>query len=330
MADAAQNLEPIRIFIGSSANNVIEQKVYTYTLKKQTSHPIDFNIINGLNGSVTNLATGEVKALPSNLTQRIPGETAFSMARWAIPEWCNYQGRALYCDSDQISMADIVDLWNFDLEGCIAAAVPFKQAKYHPHYLRRYLKPYLASNDEYYFASVMLIDCEQAAIWSLESLLQLIEAKQFTLTNLMTLAGPFREHFDIKIKTLPSEWNHLDVVYANSKIVHFTDLSTQPWRFHHSGLSELWDNLFFEAYDKREVLGSDISQARKGRRLTARHQVVADLPKGIRPLINRLWRMPIGTTVLFFRFFKETIEEIVPKLRSRVKRLIFPQPQPDV
>ncbi len=329
MSDVIQTLEPIRIFIGSSNKNVIEQKVYAYTLKKHTQHPIDFNIIDGLNGSVTNLATGEVKALPSALTQHIPGATAFTLARWAIPEWCDYQGKAIYCDSDQLSMSDIADLWNFDLEGHIAAAVPVKQAKCYPHYVRHYLKDYYASSDEHYFVSVMLLDCEKASIWSLESLLKLIEAKKFSLTDLMNFSGPFRAHFNVNIKTLPSEWNHLDVVYPDSKIVHFTNLSTQPWRFHHNAISELWDNLFFEAYDQGEVLRSDIVRARDLGRLTARHKAVSALPRGIRSGVNRLWRVPIGAIVLFFRFFKEAIEDVTPKVRSRIKRLIFVQPQPD-
>lgn len=328
--DDAKALEPIKVFIGSSIKNVVEQKVYAYTLKNHTNHPIDFNIIDGLNGSVTNLATGDVKALPSELTQYIPGSTAFTLARWAIPEWCNYQGKAIYCDSDQLSMSDIAELWNFDLEGSIIAAVPVKKVKCYPHYVRHYLRDYFASSDEHYFASVMLLDCEKASIWSLESLLKLIEAKQFSLTDLMALSGPFRAYFDIEIKTLPSEWNHLDVIDSDSKIVHFTNLSTQPWRFHHNAISELWDNLFFEAYDKGEVLRSDIVRARKLGRLTERHKVVSDLPKPIRPLVNRLWRVPIGAVVLFFRFFKEAIEEVIPKVRSRVKRLIIAQPQPDV
>lgn len=328
--DNAQSLEPIRIFIGSSIKNVVEQKVYAYTLKNHTQHPIDFNIIDGLNGSVTSLTTGEVKELPSELTHYIPGATAFTLARWAIPEWCGYQGKAIYCDSDQLSMSDIADLWNFDLEGHIAAAVPVKQAKCYPHYVRHHLKDYLASSDEHYFVSVMLLDCEKASIWSLESLLKLIEAKKFSLTDLMNFSAPFRKHFNLEIKTLPSEWNHLDVAYPDSKIVHFTNLSTQPWRFHHNAISELWDNLFFEAYDRGEVLRSDIVRAHELGRLTERHKVVSTLPKGIRLLANRLWRIPVGAVVLFFRFFKEAIEAVIPKVRSRIKRLIVAQPQPDV
>lgn len=313
---------PIRIFIGSSIRNVIEQKVYCYTLKKYTQHPIDFNIIDGLNGTVTNLTTGEVKRLPSDTTQYIPGATAFTLARWAIPEWCNYQGKAIYCDSDQLALSDIAELWDMDLGDSFCAAVPVKKAKCYPHYTRLYLQNYLEASDDYYLASVMLIDCEKAAGWSLESLLQLIQAEKFTLEQMMYLGAPFRDYFKITIQALPSEWNHLDVVYPDSKIVHFTDISTQPWRSHHNAISELWDNLFLEALDENEVKRSEVVRAAQLGQLTERHKAVSAMEEPIRSILNRLWRTPLGAVVLFFRFFSELFEDIFVSTKLRVRRVV--------
>ena len=317
-----QNLEPIRIFIGSSINNLIEQKVYCYTLKQHTQHPIEFNIIDGLNGCVTNLTTQETKQLPADIHQFIPGATAFTLARWAIPEWCDYKGKALYCDSDQLALADIAELWNFDLEDSFCALVPVKEAKCHPHYVRNFLQNYLKAEDTYYFSSVMLMDCEKAAAWSLEKLVKLIRDRAFTLEDLMQLTAPFRDHFNIAVKTLPSEWNHLDVLYPNSKIVHFTNLSTQPWRYHHNAISELWDNLFLEAYDQGAIAREDIARANQLGRLTTRHRVVSSLNQSVRSPINRLWRIPIGAVVLFFRFFTELLTDIYKGTRAQARKLV--------
>ena len=317
-----QNLDPIRIFIGSSVRNVIEQKVYCYTLKKHTQRPIDFNIIDGLNGTVTNLDTGEVKQLPSDTTKYIPGATAFTLARWAIPEWCGYQGKAIYCDSDQLAMADIAELWDLDLGESFFAAVPVKKAKCYPHYVRLFLQNYLEAEDDYYLASVMLMDCEKASGWSLDSLVKLVNAGAFTLEQMMYLCAPFRDYFGITIKALPNEWNHLDVVYPESKIVHFTDMSTQPWLFHHNMISDLWDRLFLEAVDQNEVKRADIIQANQLGYLTKRHQVVSALGRPLRSIVNWIWRTPIGTAVLFFRFFKELFEDIFMGTKLRVRRLV--------
>jgi len=322
MNETAQNLEPIRIFIGSSINNRVEQKVHCYTIKKHTQHPVEFHIIDGLNGCVENLTTGEVKQLPTDISQYIPGATAFSLARWAIPEWCNYQGRAIYCDSDQLALDDIAQLWNFELDDSFCALVPVKEAKCAPHYVRRFLQSYLKAEDTYYFSSVMLMDCEKASAWTLEKLVELIRDNAFTLEDLMQLTAPFRDHFNLRLKTLPSEWNHLDVLRADSKIVHFTNLSTQPWRFHHNAISELWDGLFLEAYDKGEVTRSDIELANELGRLTLRHKVMSSLNKSIRQLVNRIWRVPIGAAVLFFRFFIELFMDAYKGSRAQARKLI--------
>lgn len=37
--------------------------------------------------------------------------TPFSGFRWAIPEVCGFEGRAIYTDSDVIFMADVAELW---------------------------------------------------------------------------------------------------------------------------------------------------------------------------------------------------------------------------
>lgn len=322
MTKTHQNLEPIRIFIGSSINNLVEQKVYCYTLKQRSQHPLDFNIIDGLNGCVTNLTTGEVKQLPTDIQQHIPGATAFSLARWAIPEWCDYKGKAIYCDSDQIAIDDIAELWNFDLEDNLCAAVPVKAAKCDPHYIRHFLKGYLKAEDTYYLSSVMLIDCEKGSVWSLEKLVKLIRDQAFSIEDLMFLTAPFRDHFNVSVKTLPSEWNHLDVIYSDSKIVHFTNLSSQPWRFHHHSISELWDGLFLEAYDKGELTRADVLQANRLGRLTARHKVMSDLNKSVRQWVNRVWRIPVGTVALFFRYFIELFTDAYKGTRAQARKLV--------
>ena len=40
------------------------------------------------------------------------GRTPFTHFRWSIPSACNYEGRAIYCDSDFIFRANVAELWN--------------------------------------------------------------------------------------------------------------------------------------------------------------------------------------------------------------------------
>ena len=49
--------------------------------------------------------------------------TPFSCFRWAVPARCNFEGRAIYMDSDVIFMADIAELWNQPMQrGTVALA----------------------------------------------------------------------------------------------------------------------------------------------------------------------------------------------------------------
>jgi hypothetical protein len=43
--------------------------------------------------------------------------TPFTGLRWAISEYCNFEGRAIYMDTDQVNFRDISELYNMDLHG---------------------------------------------------------------------------------------------------------------------------------------------------------------------------------------------------------------------
>jgi hypothetical protein len=284
------NLTPIRIFIGSSPKNMIEEKVFRYTLQKYAQTPLDIYVIDGKAGAVKRLETGEVKQLPANVISRIKGATAFSLARWAIPQWCDYQGRAIYCDSDQIALTDLAELGNYDLGDATLAAVTVRQAKSNPHYIKHFLKDFLQSNDECYLASVMVIDCAKAACWSLESLVDLIDRQVFSLPELMYLRSSFRDHFQLQVNDLPCEWNHLDYVDSTSKIVHFTDLTSQPWLFHHNPTSDRWEQFFLAAIEAGFLSPDEVSHAYANGWISHRIKTLASMEKELRQPINVLWR----------------------------------------
>lgn len=280
---------PIRIFIGSSPKNLIEERVFCYSLLKSASQPIEIYVIDGATGSAKNIATGDVKTLPAGIVGHIKGATAFSLARWAIPEWCQYQGRAMYCDSDQLAMSDITELWNYDLADSVFAAVPVKQAKCYKHYVEDSMGGFLNTEEVFYLASVMLIDCAKVK-WSIHELVELLDRNAFSLPSLMYLGEHFRKHFNLSVTALPSEWNHLDYVDRDSKIVHFTDLTSQPWRFHHNPISDLWEQFFLAALDENAVTREEINTAYANGWITGRIKALAQMPKIIRRPLNRIWR----------------------------------------
>jgi hypothetical protein len=100
--------EPIRIFVGCAANNedCESQAVLEYTLRKHHS-------------SQHNLEPIQIEWM---MQSRDPTSfwhgwntatwaTPFSGFRWGVPARCNFEGKAIYLDSDMIVMDDIAKLW---------------------------------------------------------------------------------------------------------------------------------------------------------------------------------------------------------------------------
>ena len=107
-------IEPIRIFVGTSANNedAEAEMVLEYTLRKNTTHPLD----------ITWMRQTKDEDSPWGGWQTQRWSTPFSGFRWAIPEVCGYHGRAIYMDVDQLNLRDISDLFSVDLKNHPLAA----------------------------------------------------------------------------------------------------------------------------------------------------------------------------------------------------------------
>lgn len=280
---------PIRIFIGSSPKNKIEEQVLRYTIYKYTPHPVEVQVFDGTTGAVKNLMTGEVRYIPDSVISRIKGGTAFSLARWAIPQLCGFTGKAIYCDSDQLALADLEDLWNEALGDCAIAVVPVDRAVSYPHYIETTLKKHILLHDRRYLASVMLMDCSKAN-WTMDNLVERLDNHEFSLAELMFLGQGFRQAFNIQIKDLDPAWNHLDYYDRTSKLVHFTDLTSQPWVCDHNPIGFVWDHYLLEAINRGYVTQADLQQSYANHWVNRRIVTFPFLPKGLRRPMNAIWR----------------------------------------
>src|SRR6056300_83223 len=92
----------IKIFIGTSdsQDKIIEQ-VYLFSLFKNTDAELDITFMRPKKMGWTRNNWG----------------TPFTSFRYAVPELCNFKGRAIYTDVDMINFRDIKELWETDLEG---------------------------------------------------------------------------------------------------------------------------------------------------------------------------------------------------------------------
>ncbi|ENV11062.1 MULTISPECIES: hypothetical protein [Acinetobacter] len=100
----------IKIFVGCDPNNCdLEQMmVLDYSVRKHTKHPVEIvwmQLSHDQNSPwYTNQQTDE-----GWHTEH--WATPFSGFRWAIPESCNFEGRAIYMDADVVVLCDIAELW---------------------------------------------------------------------------------------------------------------------------------------------------------------------------------------------------------------------------
>lgn len=104
---------PIRIFIGCPANNedLESQAVLDYTLHKHATEPLDI-VWMKLSRDPQSFWYSDGKG-KGWITKG--WATPFSPFRWAIPEYCGFEGRAIYLDVDMMVQGDIAELWNVTL-----------------------------------------------------------------------------------------------------------------------------------------------------------------------------------------------------------------------
>jgi hypothetical protein len=99
--------DPIRIFVGCAANNedLESQAVLDYTLHKHTMRPLDIEWM---------MQSRDPKSFWHGWNTAT-WATPFSGFRWGVPARCNFEGKAIYLDSDMIVMDDIGKLWDTPL-----------------------------------------------------------------------------------------------------------------------------------------------------------------------------------------------------------------------
>ena len=105
----------IKVFVGCDPNNCdLEQMmVLDYSIRKHTQHPVEImwmQLTSDANSPwYSNASTDE-----GWHTEK--WATPFSGFRWAIPELCNFEGRAIYMDTDVIVLCDINELWSHPMD----------------------------------------------------------------------------------------------------------------------------------------------------------------------------------------------------------------------
>lgn len=179
----------VKIFIGTSANGEddIAEKTLEYSLRKNCPEALEINFmrnsISGIFGEFNSTAWA----------------TPFTNLRWCIPEYCNFSGRAIYMDVDQLNLRNISDLYNIDLMG----------------------HPFASRKDR---LCVMVMDCNKmkALLAPIEQIKQDSGYGNRIYWNILK----YSLNFDPRWNCLDGEGRSIEDIWH----LHFTSMPTQPWK----------------------------------------------------------------------------------------------------
>lgn len=237
------NQETVRVFIGSGEASLLERKVLIYSLRKFTHRPLDIYVFNGTHNAVElNDEEPFLTSMPLKIKYR--NTTEFSFYRFLIPEICKFEGKAIWLDSDMICLSDIGELFDSPMGDCDILA---KKTSY----------SYLSPDQDARCPAVMLLNCATCK-FDLEALFAEVDQQLYAEKDMMHLTTKFRERHPYKIGEFDPNWNIRDRYDADTKLIHYTNLMTQPWKYHNHPYGELWFNYLREAMDAGYVTERDI------------------------------------------------------------------------
>jgi lipopolysaccharide biosynthesis glycosyltransferase len=231
----------VKVFIGSGEASRLERKVAIYSLRKHTQRPLDIYVFNGTHNAIE-LNEQEPFPAPLSLKLKYQNITEFSLYRFLIPQICNYQGRAIWIDSDTICLADIAELFDTPLNGCDFLAKT---------------EAYNTTSQNLWGLSVMVIDCEQSR-FDLDTYFDEIAEGPYTYTDFSCMSPAFLDYHPFKIGQLDPHWNVFDYYDEQTKLIHYTNLSTQPWKYPRHPYGDLWFQYFAEARAAGYITDRDI------------------------------------------------------------------------
>ena len=146
------------------------------------------------------------------------GTNAFIYSRFLVPELMDYQGWAIYLDSDMMLRDDLAKLWAMRDD---SKAVMVVQHDYHTTHRRKLIgTPMECENSDYprkNWSSMILWNCGHPQ--------NKILTREFVQESPGSVLHRFQWLPDDLVGSVPVEWNHLVGEYPityDAKLVHFT------------------------------------------------------------------------------------------------------------
>ncbi len=221
------DINSIRVFVAATAAEWLPTRVLEFSIQETSE----------LSVQLYRIATFE-RNIPIPLELRSRPRTPFSFQRFLIPELCAYQGKAIYLDADMQLFTDIGALWDSPM--CAHDLLTVSES---------------TGGRKGQF-SVMLLDCERLQ-WRIESIVQGLDENRYTYEKLM---------YEMCVassvgRTLDPSWNSLEKYEpGQTRLLHYTDMDTQPWVSLNNPLGHLWVACLKRAIDASFITQEELAQ----------------------------------------------------------------------
>ena len=198
--------EAIDVFVGADRSQLLAVSVLEHSIRRHTLRPVRVCPLIDLD-------------LPEPKDIRQGSRTNFSFARFAIPELRRYSGKGLYLDADMLVFRDIGELWDIPFDG--GSVIVQEELPDHAVTHDKAGAPARRVKQ----CSVMLIDCARAR-WNVVEIIAGLDGR-YTYEQLMHELCIVPES-EVRYG-VPFAWNSLEHFDDDTRLIHYTDMDTQPW-----------------------------------------------------------------------------------------------------
>lgn len=287
-------MDNVRVFIAATPSEWLPARVLEFSIREHTELSVHVQFL---------YQSGIETPIPNDLNNR--PRTPFSFQRFLIPQLCNHSGRAIYLDADMQVFQDIDGLWN----------QPF-----HGNDLQTVQEAGSGRRGQF---SVMLLDCSKLG-WDIEIIVDQLNSGELNYSGLM---------YEMKVASnigwdIDSNWNSLESFNSSlTKLLHYTDMHTQPWVSLDNSLGYLWVACLRRAIDSGFITKEEIEFEVKANHirpsLLAQLDTDIDDTKKLPTEIKKLDRTFLAPYRKLHSARSRTFSSILRSIFSRVQRLYF-------
>jgi hypothetical protein len=223
----------LQIIIGTQPNQYLAEKVLEYSIRKSASRDVVVRRVKQQRAS--------------------PGGTRFGFVRFRVPQLCDFRGKAIYFDADQVVLDDVHELAAELSEPCAVGLVRKIEGTFAG-------APVEARNE----TSVMVLDCEKLRSWDPETLFDPVVPNSAPLAPGQIHYRDFMRLAWLEpslIQEIDPRWNHYNFVRDDTKLVHFSHVRDQPWKRPRHPFADFWQGWLADTIAAGELRRSDVLKA---------------------------------------------------------------------